>query len=700
MRLTYITLLLLISYALTGQQVQVIEIEPVVSGFIQSRPGFNHDKPVLIDDISMVNGKSGFPVWYIVNLVPEGWVVVSARKEAFPVLAYSFNGRYTGRNFPPAFSAWMEQYAGAINYIQLEEDQRHLIANKAWLPGYDFDFKKRFTHVEPFVNSQWNQGWPYNEFCPEDEASGDGRCPTGCVPTAMAQIMYYYRWPLTGTGSYTYDAGSYGILSADFANDVYDWNSMGATINHSCPSAANLLSHLGISCDLVYGPNGSGMYNHKAAYSLKTYFKYAQETAYVFRDSTSIDWDSLLIAHLDRRMPLYYAGWSVPNVNGHAFVCDGYQDTAFFHFNFGWSGSYDGYFNINELFVGGNNFNLSQEVIVNCYPDTLNYDYPVLSSGNYVLTSFEGSGSDGSTPMGNYLSGTSCSWLIAPQTDEDSVSTVKLRFHRIETGGENDVITVYDGESVESPILGTYSGLHEPVSLESAGNNVLITFHAVEENPGNGFYFSYQSILPSWCSGSNTLTSPAGDLSDGSGRFSYYSGSRCIWKIQPPGAGSVTLFFDEFSTEPEDDFLRVLDLGTGEVLGEYSGVFSPDLPPSPLVATGGKMMLLFSTGDAGRGEGFKAHWETNVGVPDTMDKTLWSVWPNPCQGEINIAPRFKSGSIAIELYNQSGQLVSSWIEDANSGSVLKISTMSLSAGCYQLIFRQGDVMARSRFVKQ
>lgn len=700
MRLTYIFLLLLISVAMIGQQVQINEIEPVVTRFMHSRPDFNQDKPFLIDDITKVDGKSGLPVWYVVNLLPEGWVVISARKEAFPVLAYSNNGRYTGRNFPPAFTAWMEQYARAINYVQSEDDHDQVITHNAWLPGYDFHQGRHLAHVEPFINSQWDQGWPYNENCPADEASGDGRCPTGCVPTAMAQIMYYYRWPLTGTGSYTYDAGNYGILSADFSADEYDWNSMGATISHSSPSAANLLSHLGISCDLVYGPSGSGMYNHKAAYSLKSYFKYAQETTYVFRDSTSIDWDSLLIAHLDRRMPLYYAGWSVPNVNGHAFVCDGYQDTAFFHFNFGWSGSYDGYFNINELFVGGNNFNLSQEVIINCYPDTINYDYPVLSSGDLVLTLFEGSGSDGSAPLENYLPGSSCSWLIDPQTDEDSVSAIKLRFHRIETGSENDVLTVFDGSTTESPVLGRYSGLHDPVTLESTGNTMLITFQAAGENPGNGFNFSYQSTLPSWCSGSNTLTSPSGVLSDGSGRFSYYNGSRCIWKIQPPGAGSVTLFFDEFSTEPEDDFLRVLDLGTGEVLGEYSGVFDPALPPSPLVATGGKMMLLFSTGDSGRGEGFSAHWETNVGVSDQKVGLLWSVWPNPCHDEIYVAHRVISGNVSIELYNQTGQLISRWIEEVNSGSALKINTKNLSAGCYQLIFRQGGIMAGSRFIKQ
>ncbi len=94
------------------------------------------------------------------------------------------------------------------------------------------------------------------------------------------------------------------------------------------------------------------------------------ETQYVFRDTTSMDWDSLLVANLDQKIPMYYAGWSVPDTNGHAFVCDGYQGNDYFHFNWGWGGSYDGYFYTDNLTPGGNFFNLAQELIINAVPDT------------------------------------------------------------------------------------------------------------------------------------------------------------------------------------------------------------------------------------------------------------------------------------------------------------------------------------------
>jgi hypothetical protein len=139
------------------------------------------------------------------------------------------------------------------------------------------------------------------------------------------------------------------------------------------------------------------MYNHKAAYALRTHFNYAPETEYLYRDSTNLNWDSVLVAHLDQRIPMYYAGWSVPNIMGHAFVCDGYQGEDFFHFNWGWGGQSDGYFYTDDLTPGGN-FNLAQELIINCVPDTDNFVYPEYCSGPLTLTSANATLDDGSGP--------------------------------------------------------------------------------------------------------------------------------------------------------------------------------------------------------------------------------------------------------------------------------------------------------------
>ena len=216
--------------------------------------------------------------------------------------------------------------------------------------------------------STWDQGQFYNQMCPADPAGPAGHCLTGCVATAMGQLCYYFRWPLTGTGSYTYQHPVYGTITANFGDTEYRWNEMTNSVQEQNEAVAELLFHLGVSVDMDYGPTGSGMWNHKAAYSLRTYFKYSPETQYLYRDSTNLDWDSVIVAHLDQKIPMYYAGWSVPNINGHAFIVDGYQTETYFHFNWGWGGSYDGYFYLDNLVPGGNNFNLAQELVINCFP--------------------------------------------------------------------------------------------------------------------------------------------------------------------------------------------------------------------------------------------------------------------------------------------------------------------------------------------
>ena len=287
--------------------------------------------------------RNGKPCIYAVNIQGGGFVLVSANDHVRPVAGYSLEGKYTGHGLPPQLSELMDLYAIQVadagelrlhagDEIRMMWDRLLSNETKALQPlSIEMD-------VEPLLNTQWDQGQFYNEMCPADPAGPGGHCYAGCVATTLGQVVNYFRWPETGTGSYTYSCPPYGDLTADFENTTYEWDKMATSLNKSNLAVALLLHHLGIGCDMVYGPNGSGMYNHKAAFTLREYFKYSPETQYVYRDSTTMDWDSLIITHLDRKIPLYYAGWSVPNINGHAFVCDGYQAGYYYHFNWGWGG--------------------------------------------------------------------------------------------------------------------------------------------------------------------------------------------------------------------------------------------------------------------------------------------------------------------------------------------------------------------------
>ncbi len=351
---------------------------------------------IAADNIKAINSfiiqENDVPLYYIFNISTGGFVAVSAYDGTPPVLCYSFSGKYGPAEQPENFNAWMKQYQRQISYAISTKAKGSEEISALWyyyLETPNSSLKPfQGREVLPLTHSTWDQGSYYNEMCPADPAGPDGHCVTGCVATTLGQLLNYFRWPDTGTGSYSYECPPYGTLSVDFSSANYNWDLMENSLDHSNPEVAELLYHLGVSVDMVYGPDGSGMYNHKAAYTLKTFFKYSPETQYVFRDSTTMDWDSLLVSHLDRKIPMYYAGWSVPNVYGHAFICDGYQGEDFYHFNWGWSGSYDGYFYTDNLTPGGNLFNLAQELVINAVPDTSLYVYPLYCGGqkNYQFT--------------------------------------------------------------------------------------------------------------------------------------------------------------------------------------------------------------------------------------------------------------------------------------------------------------------------
>jgi hypothetical protein len=575
-------------------------------------------------------------LYYVFNFSTGGFMAISAHSANPPLLCYSFSGKYEAANQPDNFRAWMDQYKRQIIFTLESKAQGSEETVALWKYYLETPISATLPfsgrEILPLTTSTWDQGKYYNEMCPADPAGPSGHCYTGCVATAMGQVMNYFRWPDTGTGSYSYECPPYGTLSADFGNSTYQWDLMETSLGHNNPEVAEVLNHLGISVDMVYGPNGSGMYNHKAAYSLKTYFKYSPETQYLFRDTTSMNWDSVLVANLDQKIPMYYAGWSVPDTNGHAFVCDGYQGADYFHFNWGWGGSYDGYFYTDNLTPGGNLFNLAQELIINAVPDTNLYDYPSYCEGQKNYTELFGTIEDGSGPLYPYQDGAACSWLITPA---DSVNNITLDFMKFSTDTD-DFVTIYDGDSISAPVLGNFSGDVLPESVTSTGNKMLVVFESGDEVVGDGFLAKFRSGIPVYCSGNTVLTAQADSISDGSENWDYHNNSACTWKITPEGASSVTLYFTEFETEAGFDFLKIYDMQTQQVLAEYSGSYYPGLP-DPVTSPSGKMFLIFSTNYSGTAPGWNAYYESNlVDVYEMQAPGKMLVYPNPTDGFITI----------------------------------------------------------------
>ena len=702
--------LMIISTRAYSQPVQIAEAQKVARNFYFER--INRIMPVEYNETGITSWEvekfNGIDVSFIFRMSPAGYVIVSATKNIIPVLAYSFDPVEADDFLPPQFVAWTEQYKKQAEFAIINGLKPSASVEAEWGRLLTDDISvlnivKNGKDVAPMLISTWDQGNYYNQMCPADPQGPAGHCYTGCVATAMGQLCYYFRWPDTGTGSYTYQHPDYGTISANFGETEYDWNGMTNHLSEQNPAVAELLFHLGVSVDMDYGPDGSGMWNHKAAYSLRTYFKYSPETEYLFRDSTNLDWDSVIVAHLDNGIPLYYAGWSVPNVNGHAFICDGYQGEEYFHFNWGWGGSWDGYFYIDTLTPGGSNFNLAQELVINCFPDTINYTYPLLCGGADTLYSTNGSVDDGSGPDYNYGNNTDCSWLISPQTVEDSITSIKIFFDKMDTEEGNDIVTVYDGETVSSPVLGQFSGNEIPDEIVSTGNKVLITFISNENTTAAGWFLHYFCEKPDWCSGMTDLTGEADTIDDGSGSFFYHNGTSCMWHIHPENATEITLEFQEFMTEEEKDFVKIVNGENSELLAKYSGIYNQGFLPEPVICPSGDMYIIFSTNQTVTNQGWKASYTSIATGINNYSSEAYPVriFPNPAKDEVNISMKLTDKqNIEITLINSEG-IVKREFEILNASGNLNssVNIEELPAGIYFIIVRGETVNFTGKLIK-
>jgi hypothetical protein len=638
--------------------------------------------------------------YYVFTFAESGFVIVAAEDVISPVIGYSITSSYQEIDQPDSYRNFIQTYSDAILFIRNNNIQQSTEIAKLWdyfaadipeIPAKSVGAKS----VEPLVQSKWNQGNPYNAYCPESEEGPGGRVYAGCVATAMAQVMYYWRYPLQGTGSHTYYYPPYGNLSANFGATNYQWGGMKNTIDHQSPGPiAELQYHCGVAVDMMYGPNGSGAYSDDVPPALINYFGYSPDCYFSWKDNHSnTAWVNMLKENIDNGWPMYYSGYS--SSGGHAFVCDGYQD-EYFHFNFGWSGSSDGFYTL--LTVNG--FNDGQGAVFDTYP---NSNYPYYCTGDHLITIKSGSFTDGSGPVEDYQDNVSCSWLIAPQTGFDSISNIKIDFISFETE-INDLVIVYDGATLQDNVLGEFSGNELPPSLISSGNQVLIVFTSDGSGTANGWLAEFKSILPDYCQGILTFEEGSGSISDGSGDFNYQNSSVCMWKIIPEQAGTVTLNFSSFDTESNFDRLRVYDLETQELLADYSGYYSPSELPAPVTSPSGKMFLAFSTNPSITSQGWQVYYTSLTTGTENLSaiNDYYRVYPNPATDKISIeVPQDDYGVLKIKLISLTGVVViSEEFAGSETNRVCELGLKDISRGVYLLQLTGSSEIITKRVIVQ
>ncbi len=321
----------------------------------------------------------------------EGWVIIAADDRIRPVLAYSTTGHFDLTNMPENLRYWLSEYNRQIDFVTESTDTPDADVQQRWdrlRKGYA---TVGTPVVQPLIETTWNQMAPYYNMCPQD---GLARCLTGCVATCMAQVMNFWKWPETGTGSHTDSLNGFNCY-ADFGATTYDWDNMlpyysgnnDPKVNRD--AVATLMYHCGVAVDMSYGTEASGaqtisydgILEYCAETALTRFFGYEPESVKGYaRDGglgmkgwTKPEWIAMLKSELDAHRPIMYAGRN--NDSGHSFVCDGYDDADFFHFNWGWGGSHDGYFEVDALNPGAGGagsgsgtYNSGQDVIVGIQP--------------------------------------------------------------------------------------------------------------------------------------------------------------------------------------------------------------------------------------------------------------------------------------------------------------------------------------------
>lgn len=340
----------------TPEEAAVIAAKYLTASNAPSRDGSSASAAKQVS-LAMTQAKPGSDeaALYVFNTEGgDGFAIISADDRMQDLLAYSDNGHIDTGNIPANMQWWMDATSAAMT---------NHATNAAALPsGYKV--------IMPLLDDiEWNQFEPYNLLCPEIEGE---HAVTGCVATAAAQVMRYWKWPLHGNGSSSYEWEGQ-TLSANYSGTYYDWDNMPGQSDEyiseqQCNAVSTLMYQVGVALCMGYGTSatgGSSASTRDIASALPTYFGYVARY-----HETSEGRLNIVYQDLQAGRPVIMSGANSNGNNGHAFVCDGTDIRGFLHINWGWGGAFNGYFAYGHLTVQGDDFNYRTELITGIKPKT------------------------------------------------------------------------------------------------------------------------------------------------------------------------------------------------------------------------------------------------------------------------------------------------------------------------------------------
>lgn len=382
--------------------------------------------------------------YYIFGVTGGGFVVVSGDDLTAPILGYSDKGTYDEDNMPEGLKWLLQTYTEQISYVREKASLNTTQPNRSSA----MPVRAVRHNIEPLMTTLWNQGYPYNLLCPkyynQDGTQGD-HCATGCVATAIAQVMAYYRYPNATTRTipgylqhFNTDQGDKAVQLRNIpANSIIDWeNMLDIYGDHDSDQQQLAISQLmywvGLGCKMGYGPSSAAGFP-EGVNALIRYFGYDDGTHIESRSNHTIQsWDELLYHELETGHPIAFAGTN--SGGAHAFVLDGYDIDGLFHVNWGWGGMCNGYFRVDVLDPDDNSgigasstpggYNMGQDAIIGMrLPDEL-----TAPGDAYRLTVNDWEIRRGNVFFANYVnwSGISSDWNVGIARVSDDGTLVLL----------------------------------------------------------------------------------------------------------------------------------------------------------------------------------------------------------------------------------------------------------------------------------
>ena len=388
----------------------------------------------------------------------KGFVIVSGDDRTLPVIGYTEEGDFDYTQLPDNMRNWLDARESELLELSTRMASEIPVAAAA-----------AHERIEYMVTTKWNQGSPYNDECPN--YFNLGRSVTGCVATAMAQVLYYQREKsvtevqadIPGyTGGTPYNGQNLKVEGIAAGSPI-DWANMQNTYSSSSTAkqkkaVAQLMHYCGVSVYMDYTNSSSGAQSSQVPIAFQKYFGYGSKTRIVYQDAFSADgWDKLLYQELAEGRPFYLSGYNVASDGtwyGHAFVCDGYDGNYCYHINWGWGGQSDGWYMITKLNpgsqgIGGSEggYSTSEAAVIGCEPENYGDKAMTISKTNVKKLCVE-------------------NW----DTNGDGV------FSYAEAAAVTDLGTVFKGQGIiEFPELYNFTGLTSIPDDAFAGCNRLTT---------------------------------------------------------------------------------------------------------------------------------------------------------------------------------------------------------------------------------